>query len=135
MKIPRICKEQSSSTNVIQWGVIEQLEMMGELTPSAKVLSGFNKADETTKGEIILSVNARGVIKNIRFYVVKGGIECNAIFGGPWIHDMKAVPSTQHKQIEFPTSDGIGCIQGTISGRKNIRHQDCCGKWSETNES
>ncbi|XP_060170781.1 uncharacterized protein LOC132601733 [Lycium barbarum] len=124
-RIDNVVVDPGSSADVIQWGVIEQLEMMGKLTPSVKV---FSEASKTAKREIVLSVNAGGVIKNMRFYVVNGDTKCNAIFGRPWIHDMKATTSTLLKQIEFPMSDGIGCTRAMIGGKRNIRLQDCYEK-------
>ncbi|XP_060210712.1 uncharacterized protein LOC132637675 [Lycium barbarum] len=98
-RVKNVWVDPGSLTNVIQWRVIEQLAMMGELTPSARILRRFYKASKTTKGEIMLTVNAGGVIKHTRFYIVDGGMRYNAIFSRPWIHDMKAVPSILHRQI------------------------------------
>ncbi|XP_059292631.1 uncharacterized protein LOC132046108 [Lycium ferocissimum] len=128
-RIRNVVVDPGSSVNVIQWGVIEQLAMMGELTPSSNVSSRINNSSKTKKGEIVLSINAGGVIKSTRFYVVNGGMECNAVFERPWIHDMKLQLSTLHEQIEFPTFDGIGRIRGTISAGRNFQHQGCNGKW------
>ena len=31
----------------------------------------------------------------------------NAILGRPWLHKMRAVPSTLHQRLRFPTPEGI----------------------------
>ncbi|WP_212635206.1 hypothetical protein, partial [Salmonella enterica] len=36
----------------------------------------------------------------------------NAILGRPWIHELKAVPSTYHQVIRFPTKWGVKEIFG-----------------------
>ncbi|XP_060178081.1 uncharacterized protein LOC132608014 [Lycium barbarum] len=107
-QIRRILIDPGSSANIIQWKLIDQLSMMSKLTPSSRVLNGFNMESETTKGEIILPINAGGMIKHTKFYVIEGDLSYNAIFGRTWLHDMKAVPSTLHLLLKFPTPDGIG---------------------------
>ncbi|XP_059281043.1 uncharacterized protein LOC132034687 [Lycium ferocissimum] len=54
--------EEGSSANIIQWRVVEQLGLLDQIVPVARVLSGFNMASETTKGEIFLPVNIDGTI-------------------------------------------------------------------------
>jgi hypothetical protein len=36
----------------------------------------------------------------------------NANLGRPWLHKMKAVPSTLHQRLRFPTPEGIMEIRG-----------------------
>ncbi|XP_060177970.1 uncharacterized protein LOC132607907 [Lycium barbarum] len=69
-RITDVVIDRGSSTNVIQWGVIEQLAMMGKLTPFVRVFNGFSEASKTTKGQIELPVNTGGVIKKIRGFTV-----------------------------------------------------------------
>ncbi|KAI3730092.1 hypothetical protein L6452_18768 [Arctium lappa] len=60
-----------------------------------------------TFGEITLPVYAKGINKQTRFSVIDCSSTYNIILGRPWIHDMKAVPSTYHKTMKFPTPWGI----------------------------
>ncbi|XP_059295521.1 uncharacterized protein LOC132048852 [Lycium ferocissimum] len=69
-RITDVVIDRGSSANVIQWGVIEQLAMTGELTPFVRVFNGFSEASKTTKGQIELPVNTGGVIKKIRGFTV-----------------------------------------------------------------
>ncbi|XP_059284815.1 uncharacterized protein LOC132038108 [Lycium ferocissimum] len=77
----------------------------------ARVLSGFNVASETTKGEISLPVNIDGTIQQTVFYVIEGEMKY-ALLGRPWIHSMRAVPSTLHQMLKFPTPEGIKTVRG-----------------------
>jgi len=43
----------------------------------------------------------------IEFMVVDTDSPYNIILGRNWIHKMKAVPSTYHQLIKFPTPSGI----------------------------
>ncbi|XP_059289342.1 uncharacterized protein LOC132042850 [Lycium ferocissimum] len=103
---------EGSSANIIWWRVVEQLRLLDQIVPVARVLSGFNMASETTKGEISLPVNIDGTIQQTVFYVIEGDMKYNALLGRPWIHSMRAVPSTLHQLLEFPTLEGIKTIRG-----------------------
>nr|XP_009771177.1 PREDICTED: uncharacterized protein LOC104221749 [Nicotiana sylvestris] len=99
--------DQSSSANIIRSRVVEQLGLQDKIVLAAQVLNGFNMASETTKGEIILPVNVAETIQDTKFYVIKGDIRYNALLGRPWIHNMRAVPSTLYQMMKFPTSDVV----------------------------
>ncbi|WZZ44881.1 hypothetical protein YC2023_041140 [Brassica napus] len=49
---------------------------------------------------------AKEVTKIIDFAVVDNPAIYNVIMGTPWINAMKAVPSTYHLGIKFPTPNG-----------------------------
>ncbi|XP_060200357.1 uncharacterized protein LOC132628607 [Lycium barbarum] len=101
-----------SSVNIIRWKNVEQLGLLDQIVPTTRVLNGFNMACETTNGEITLPVNTTVVVQHIMFYVSDGEIKYNALFGRPWIHVMKAVPSTLYQMLKFPTPDGIKIVRG-----------------------
>ena len=48
----------------------------------------------------------------VTFIVVRSFSPYTAILGRPWIHTMKAVPSTLHVKVEFPTEHGVAVVQG-----------------------
>ncbi|XP_059285073.1 uncharacterized protein LOC132038418 [Lycium ferocissimum] len=118
--VKRILIDSDSSTNIIRWKVMDQLSMLDGLTPSSRVLNRFNMASEMVKAEIILPINAGGMLKPTKFYVIDGDMSYNTIFGRPWIHDMKVVPSTLHLLFKFPTPNGIGKIRGEQSAAKGM---------------
>ncbi|XP_070025831.1 uncharacterized protein [Nicotiana sylvestris] len=60
-----------------------------------------------TKGEVILTTFAEGVVKDTKFQVVDMKMAYNMILGRPWIHEMDVVPSTLHQVIKFPSPWGI----------------------------
>ncbi|XP_060190499.1 uncharacterized protein LOC132619684 [Lycium barbarum] len=99
--------DPSSSANIIQWKVLEQMSLLDQIVPAVRVLNGFNMASEMTKGEIILPVDAVGKVRIKKFHVIDGVMRYNALFGRPWIHDMEVVPSTLHMTLKFPTPEGI----------------------------
>lgn len=104
--------DPGNSANIIRSWVVEKLGLQNQVVPAARVLNGFNMASETTKGEITLPVNVAGTIQATKFHVIKGDMRYNALLGRPWIHNMRAVPSTLHQMMKFPTSDGIKTVNG-----------------------
>ncbi|XP_059285933.1 uncharacterized protein LOC132039474 [Lycium ferocissimum] len=118
--VKRILIDPGSSANIIRWKVVEQLSMLDQIVPTTRVLNGFNMACETTKGEITLPVNTAGVVQHTKFYVIDGEMKYNALLGRPWIHMMRAVPSTLHQLLKFPTPDGIKKIQGEQLAAKEM---------------
>lgn len=76
------------------------------------VLVGFSGEVKHTLGEIELPVWAEEVNKYTRFCVLEGPSSFNAILGRPWLHEMKAVPSTYHQVMKFPTKTGVKQIKG-----------------------
>ncbi|XP_060183109.1 uncharacterized protein LOC132613071 [Lycium barbarum] len=119
-KIKRVLIDPRSSANIIRRRVIEQLGLLNQIMPAIRVLNGFNMACETTKGEITLPINMAGTMQQTKFYVIEGDIGYNALLGRPWIHLIKAVPSTMHQALKFPTSEGIKTVHGEQQAAKNM---------------
>uniref|UniRef100_A0A0D3CGB7 Uncharacterized protein n=1 Tax=Brassica oleracea var. oleracea TaxID=109376 RepID=A0A0D3CGB7_BRAOL len=62
---------------------------------------------------IKLPVAVKEVTKIVNFAVVDHPAIYNVIMGTPWLNAMKAVPSTYHLGIKFPTHNGIVTIWGS----------------------
>ncbi|KAJ9535562.1 hypothetical protein OSB04_un001302 [Centaurea solstitialis] len=104
----RVLIDGGSSANVI---FAETLKIMGidrsNIVRRTTTLIGFNGDATSTLGEIILPVFAKGINKQTKFNVIDCPSAYNAKLGRPWIHDMKAVPSTYHQKIKFPSPWGV----------------------------
>ncbi|XP_019240688.1 PREDICTED: uncharacterized protein LOC109220684 [Nicotiana attenuata] len=112
--------DPGSSANIIQWRVLEPTKLTGSIIPAIKLLVGFNLASVTTRGEILLPTNAEGVMKTTIFEVVDGDMGYNIIMGRPWLHEIKAVPSTYHQLLIFSTPEGIKQIKGDQQATKEM---------------
>ncbi|RID62835.1 hypothetical protein BRARA_E01878 [Brassica rapa] len=58
----------------------------------------------------LLPIDAEGVSLPTRLLVVDCHSSYNVILGRAWIHRMRAVPSTLHQIIKFPTPWGVRAI-------------------------
>ncbi|XP_013616891.1 PREDICTED: uncharacterized protein LOC106323291 [Brassica oleracea var. oleracea] len=65
-----------------------------------------------TPGSIDLVVKAGSIIKVTEFLVIDRPTSYNAIVGTPWQNSMRAIPSTFHLCLKFPTPRGVKTIQG-----------------------
>ncbi|XP_074298065.1 uncharacterized protein LOC141628877 [Silene latifolia] len=75
-------------------------------------LVGFSGETANSLGEIVIPTYVGGVNKQVRYLVIDGPSTYNIILGKPWLHLMKAVPSTYHQCVKFPTTWGVETIRG-----------------------
>nr|XP_016467501.1 PREDICTED: uncharacterized protein LOC107790108 [Nicotiana tabacum] len=111
-KIKRVLVDPGSSDNIIYWRVLEQAKLTRNNIPATKLVAGFNLASLTTQGEILLPMNVEWVMKMTLFEFVDGDMGYNIILGKSWLRKMRAVPSTYHQLLKFPTLEGIKQIKG-----------------------
>nr|XP_016461826.1 PREDICTED: uncharacterized protein LOC107785113 [Nicotiana tabacum] len=119
-RIKHVLMDPGSSVNIIGSEVVEQLGLLDQVIPTPRVLHGFNMIREETKREITLPINTSGTTQNTEFQVIDGDMRYNALLGRPWIHNIRAVPSTLHQVIRFPTRDGVTTIHGEKQAAKEI---------------
>ncbi|XP_074301182.1 uncharacterized protein LOC141632541 [Silene latifolia] len=112
-KVKKILVDTGSSVNLI---MMETLKGMGftkkDLAKKAIPLVGFSGETKHSLGEIIIPTYAGGVNKQVRYLVIDGPSTYNVILGRPCIHEMKAIPSTYHQCLKFPTPWGVQEIRG-----------------------
>ena len=67
-------------------------------------------------GTITLTIIVRSypqqIAKEVNFLVVDCSSSYNAIIGRPTLNRWKAVTSTYHLSVKFPTEYGVGQVQG-----------------------
>lgn len=76
------------------------------------ILVGFSGEQKFTIKDITFPIYAGGVNLYVTFAVLECPSTYNVILGRPWIHEMRAIPSTLHQVIRFPTRWGVKEIKG-----------------------
>uniref|UniRef100_A0A2N9IAX1 RNase H type-1 domain-containing protein n=1 Tax=Fagus sylvatica TaxID=28930 RepID=A0A2N9IAX1_FAGSY len=63
-------------------------------------------------GKLSCQVLAGPVNLQTEFIIVNASSPYNAIMGRDWLHRMRAIPSTLHQKLRFPTKDGVMELSG-----------------------
>nr|XP_016484019.1 PREDICTED: uncharacterized protein LOC107804613 [Nicotiana tabacum] len=112
MDVKRIMVYDGSGACNIHTRVLVQMGLEDRIISRCITLTGFSNAIERTSGEVSLPVLAGGVTLETTFHVMNQEMAYNAIIGRPWIHAMRAVPSSFNQVIKFPTPWGVFSIRG-----------------------
>nr|CAN82731.1 hypothetical protein VITISV_022899 [Vitis vinifera] len=105
--VRRILIDPGSSADLVQASIVSHMgHSLTDLENPRRILSGFNGSSTTSLGDIVLSVQAGPVTRNVQFSVVQKLSPFNIILGRTWLHYMKAIPSTYHQLVSFLTNEG-----------------------------
>ena len=61
---------------------------------------------------VVVGTYPQQITKEVNFLVADCASSYNAIIGRPTLNSWKAVTSTYHLSIKFPTEHGVGQVQG-----------------------
>ena len=76
------------------------------------LLVSFDGKVVIPEGRISQHVNMEGKEVMVTFIVVRSFSPYTEILGRPWIHAMRAVLSTLHVKVKFPTEHGVVVVRG-----------------------
>ncbi|KAG7599500.1 Reverse transcriptase domain [Arabidopsis suecica] len=112
-EVTRCLIDTGSSVDLIFLSTLQRMgiskaDIIGPPAP----LVAFTSDTSMSLGNIKLPVLAAGVPKIVEFIAFDRPAAYNIILGTPWIYQMKAIPSTYHQCVKFPTPAGIGTIRG-----------------------
>ena len=111
--VKRILIDQGSGAEVMYPNLFRGLGLKNEdLSKYDIPLMGFDGRMVIPKGQISLPVNMEGKEVMVTFIVVVSFFPYTVILGRPWIHAMRAVPSTLHIKVKFRTEQGIAIVRG-----------------------
>ena len=119
--IRRILIDNGSSTDIIFKSALDKMKLT-ELrpTPILTPLFGFSGERVMTEGTIDLPVTfgtpgGIEVTHIMSFLVVDQSSAYNIIIGRPTLNRLKAITSTYHLMMKFPTAKGIAVMNGDQS--------------------
>jgi hypothetical protein len=111
--VKRVLIDQGSFAEVMYKGLYEKLGLKeADLDNFSSPVFGFSGESTTPLGKTTLPVLAGPINLQTEFIVIHGSSPYNAIMGRDWLHRMRAVPSTLHQKLRFPTEDGIMEVNG-----------------------
>ncbi|KAF2604216.1 hypothetical protein F2Q70_00027056 [Brassica cretica] len=108
---------------------LERMEIdLCAVTEGPSPIFGLSGDATMTLASIDLVVKAGNVIKVTKFLVIDRPTSYNAIVGTPWLNSMRAIPSTFHLCLKFPTPRGVETIQGDRRMSQSIRFHESSHK-------
>ena len=113
----RVLVDNGSSANILYYPAFQQMRVEKEqLIPVSTPLVGFGGTRVYPLGAVTLPVIVgdypQQITRDITFLVVDCSSAYNAILGSPILNSWKAVTSTYHMMIKFPTEYGVGEVRG-----------------------
>ncbi|XP_073119986.1 uncharacterized protein [Henckelia pumila] len=115
--VARIFVDTGSSVNIIFKETLDQMKLEGfELDPITTELYGFTGHALQLLGQIVLPLSLgngeQRVTKMACFTVVDAPSSFNGILGRPALSDFRAVESTYHQKLKFPSGRDVGVVRG-----------------------
>ncbi|KAF8116602.1 hypothetical protein N665_0016s0032 [Sinapis alba] len=96
-KITRSLVDTGRSVNVIYKDTLDKIKLPDlQIKPSKQPLMGFNGSLQNVVGFVRLLNYVGGVMFDTKFTIIDSPDMYNIILITPWIHAMRAVPSTYH---------------------------------------
>ncbi|KAL5567906.1 hypothetical protein UlMin_024481 [Ulmus minor] len=116
-KVFRILVDNGSSADILFKSTFNRMNLAGvKIEPKASSLSGFTGDSISSEGILNLPVELGSSpcqhIQAMDFVLVDCPSLYNAIIGRPTLNKIRAVTSTYHLLVKFPTVGGIGILRG-----------------------
>ena len=113
----KVLVDNGSSTDILYYPAFLQMRLGRDLLrPACSSLIGFGGMKVQPVGTVTLPVVVgsypQQITKSVNFLVMDCSSLYNAIIGRPTLNSWKAVTSTYHLLVKFPTEYGIGQAQG-----------------------
>uniref|UniRef100_A0A2N9EL41 RNA-directed DNA polymerase n=1 Tax=Fagus sylvatica TaxID=28930 RepID=A0A2N9EL41_FAGSY len=113
----RVMVDNGSSADILYLPTYQQMRLdKDKLRPMDAPLVGFTSDKVCPNGIVTLPITVgthpKTVSKTVDFLVVNCPSAYNAIIGRPTLNRLRAVTSTYHLLLKFPTEHGIGEVRG-----------------------
>ncbi|KAL5540826.1 hypothetical protein UlMin_043796 [Ulmus minor] len=124
-KIYKILIDNGSSADILFRSTLNRMDLVGtKFDPIKSALYGFTGDSIHSEGVLNLPVEL-GMhpcqhIQSVEFVVVDCPSSYNAIIGCPTLNAIRAITSTYHLLVKFPTVGGIGILKGDQQASRDI---------------
>ena len=113
----RVLMDNRSSANILYYPAFQQMRLGRDLLRLVNSpLVGFGGMKVQLIGTatlpVVVGAYPQQVTRDVNFLVVDCSFSYNAIIGRPTLNSWKAVISTYHLLVKFPTKYGVGQVQG-----------------------
>ncbi|KAL5546086.1 hypothetical protein UlMin_005773 [Ulmus minor] len=124
-KVFRILVDNRSSADILFKSTFNRMNLIGvKIEPTSSSLSGFTGDSISSEGILNLPVELGSSpcqhIQAVDFVFVDCPSPYNAIIGRPTLNKIRAVTSTYHLLVKFPTVGGIGILRGDQTESRQI---------------
>ena len=111
--VKRVMVDQGNAAEIMYPDLYKGLSLRAEnLTPYSSLLMSFEGKIIIPKGQIRLPVQTGSETVEIDFIVVDAYSPYTAIVAKPWFHTLRAVFSTMHQKVKYPSEGQIEEILG-----------------------
>ncbi|XP_071905912.1 uncharacterized protein [Coffea arabica] len=141
-KVKKVYIDNGSAIDVLYYKTFKELQLEDkQLVPVRTPLIGFAGPPVRPEGMITLMVTVGASLKcrtvPVNFAVIKELSSYNMILGQPTLNVLRAVCSTLHLSMKFPTPSGVAevlkdpevvraCYVSTLKGKKKLVAQTTC---------
>ena len=120
--VRRVMVDQGSAVDVMYPDLYKGLGLKPEdLTAYNSPLVSFERRLVTPIGLIRLPVQSGTDVVEVDFIVVDVFSPYTAIVGRPWLHTLKAVSSTLHQKVKYPSGDQVLEIVGSQAAARQCQ--------------
>ena len=111
--VKRVLVDQGSCSEIMYPDLFHGLGLkQSDLQPYDAPMVGFSGESVRPMGEITMTVHMGPISLDTEFLVVNVLSPYKAIMGRRWLHRLRAMPSSLHQKLRFPTNFGIMEIKG-----------------------
>ena len=100
----RVMVDQDSAAEIMYPDLYKGLNLKpGDLTPYSSPLVSFEGKIIIPKDQIRLPVQTSSKVVEVDFIIVDAYSPYTAIVAKPWLHTLRAVSSTLHQKVKYPS--------------------------------
>ena len=102
-RIPKVLIDDGSALNVCPLKTTSCLGLnIEDFVPTDQHVRAYNNSRREVLGTITLELTIGPMVKKVDFQVLNIALCFNMLLKRPWIHDIKAVPSSLYQKVWFP---------------------------------